>query len=98
MFPVDLCRLIAVLCMVIQTVQNELARMEKRCKEQENHQRLLYKKMLGTTNDETSDGAHEVRLCASQLCCFHSEFGNCTYCTFVLLVMQHLKLAETCLL
>jgi len=43
-----------------QTVQNELARVEKRCKDQENHQRQLYKKMLGTAGDQTSDSAQEV--------------------------------------
>lgn len=54
--------LIAVMCAVNQTVQHELTRMEKRNKAQECSQRKLYKKMLGTANDDASDGTHEVRL------------------------------------
>lgn len=37
-----------------KTVQNELTRLEKKTKEQETHQRQLYKKMLGTASDETA--------------------------------------------
>jgi len=44
-----------------QTLQNELTRVEKWSKEQESHQRQLYKKMLGTTDDQTSSGVEEVR-------------------------------------
>jgi len=47
---------------VKQTVQNELARMDKRCKAQENDQRLLYKKMLGVAGSQATAGSHEVRL------------------------------------
>ena len=45
---------------VKQTVQNELTRVDKRCKEMESHQRLLYRKMLGTASDESADDKHEV--------------------------------------
>jgi len=45
---------------VNQTVQNELARVEKRCKEIESNQRQFYRKMLGTTSDEAAASKSEV--------------------------------------
>jgi len=45
---------------VKQTVQNELTRIEKRCKEMESHQRRLYRKMLGTAGAEAEADKHDV--------------------------------------
>lgn len=42
-----------------KTVQNELTRIEKRCKEMESHQRQLYRKMLGTAGAEAASDRHD---------------------------------------
>ena len=58
-------RLCDIVFVVKQTVQSELTRVEKRCKDMETHQRQLYRKMLGTASDEAAASKHEVRKRAS---------------------------------